>query len=259
MVQRERTVIQQCTFGYFDINKHLLFLAVTEQRRMRQKPTRFRTTVILFSMILCGAAYIAVNGLRGSAADRSIQAMQSESIEITNNSGDRSALRPVLINRPSGPPKLDSGTLDSSGQSVLVECSICHSTRTPNFDNRYTTDLKDFHKEVQVAHGNVTCLSCHHPDDYRSLRLADGTRVEFENVMQLCGQCHGQQLRDYQHGAHGGMSGYWDLSRGPQYKNNCVDCHLAHHPKFPLMQTDFKPRDRFLPGVGSKSEGDVNE
>ena len=85
-----------------------------------------------------------------------------------------------------------------------------------------------------------------HADDYDSLKLADGTRVEFTEVMTLCAQCHGQQMKDYEHGAHGGMNGYWDRSRGPQTKNNCVDCHNPHAPQFPKMQPTFKPRDRFL-------------
>jgi len=86
--------------------------------------------------------------------------------------------------------------------------------------------------------------------------LADGTLVEFEDVMQLCGQCHGPQLRDHERGIHGGMNGYWDLRRGSQYKNHCVDCHSPHHPKFPQMKTQFKPHDRFLSESGHKSRGE---
>ncbi len=50
--------------------------------------------------------------------------------------------------------------------------------------------------------------------DYDSLQLADGHRVEFTDVMTLCGQCHGPQMKDFNHGVHGGLNGYWDLSRG---------------------------------------------
>ncbi|MFT7633353.1 MAG: formate-dependent nitrite reductase cytochrome c552 subunit, partial [Mariniblastus sp.] len=78
----------------------------------------------------------------------------------------------------------------------------------------------------------------------------DGTKVEFTDVMTLCAQCHGPQMTDYEHGAHGGMNGHWDLNRGPQTKNNCVDCHQPHAPKFPKMQPTFKPRDRFLKQEG---------
>ena len=83
-----------------------------------------------------------------------------------------------------------------------------------------------------------------------ALRLADGTRLDFPDVMTLCAQCHGPQMTDYGHGAHGGMTGFWDKSRGPQEKLNCIDCHLPHTPQFPKMQPTFKPKDRFLSPEG---------
>ena len=139
---------------------------------------------------------------------------------------------------------------DVHGNAVTVSCSICHATRQPNPDNRSAADLDEFHKSMQVTHGNIGCLACHNSEDYDALKLADGTRVEFTDVMTLCAQCHGPQMRDYEHGVHGGMSGYWDLSRGPREKNNCVDCHNPHTPAFPRMQPVFKPRDRFLDAAG---------
>jgi hypothetical protein len=69
-------------------------------------------------------------------------------------------------------------------------------------------------------------------------------------VMDLCGQCHGPQARDYAHGAHGGMTGYWDLSRGPRERNNCIDCHDPHAPAFPKVRPVFAPKDRFPPHQG---------
>lgn len=152
----------------------------------------------------------------------------------------------VTIRRPSGPPRTATGKQDIHGNNITVACSTCHTTRPPNHKNRVAADLNEFHRGMKIAHGSVSCLSCHNPNDYDSLKLADGTRVEFSNVMKLCAQCHGPQMKDYEHGAHGGMSGYWDLSRGPRVKNNCIDCHNAHAPRFPKMQPKFKPRDRFL-------------
>lgn len=168
-------------------------------------------------------------------------------------------LHPVQINRPHGPPQLESGSVDSAGKSIMVQCAVCHVTRQPNFENRSAGDLQQFHRDLTVTHGSVSCLSCHNPEDYQSLRLADGTKVEYEEVIQLCGQCHGPQLRDYEKGVHGGMNGYWDLRLGPQFKNNCVDCHPPHHPKFPQMQTGFKPIDRFLPAEVEVPSGGSHE
>ncbi|MFG0316567.1 MAG: hypothetical protein ACF8XB_04785, partial [Planctomycetota bacterium JB042] len=125
-------------------------------------------------------------------------------------------------------------------------CSTCHATRPPDRTNARTEDLDEFHQGLVVRHGDGTCLACHDPTDYDRLRRADGRPVAFEDVMDLCGQCHGPQLRDWRHGAHGGMTGYWDLTRGPRTRNHCVDCHDPHAPAFPRMRPTFKPIDRFL-------------
>ncbi|MBI5610873.1 MAG: hypothetical protein HY902_18485 [Deltaproteobacteria bacterium] len=66
------------------------------------------------------------------------------------------------------------------------------------------------------------------------------------SVIELCSQCHGPQARDYQHGAHGGMTGYWDLRRGDRFRNVCVDCHNPHVPAYPQFAPVQRPRDRFL-------------
>lgn len=152
----------------------------------------------------------------------------------------------VTIHQPDGPPRIDIGLTSILGEKLNVACSTCHATREPNVVNRATKDLDEFHKGMGFSHGNLSCLACHNPKDYDTLHLADRTPLDFQQVMSLCSQCHGTQRRDYDHGAHGGMTGYWDLSRGPRVRNNCVDCHSPHQPKFPKMNPTFKPRDRFL-------------
>ena len=74
--------------------------------------------------------------------------------------------------------------------------------------------------------------------------LADGQAVPYTEVMTLCGQCHGPQTRDYAHGAHGGMNGYWDLRKGGRTRNTCINCHDPHAPAFPLVMPVLPPRDR---------------
>ena len=152
----------------------------------------------------------------------------------------------TTIRKPAGPPQVLTGLTDPHGNAVTVSCSTCHATRKPNLENKTVADMNEFHGSLKIAHGKVSCLSCHNGNDYDSLKLADGTRIEFTDVMSLCGQCHGPQMRDYEHNVHGGMNGYWDLTKGPRQKNNCVDCHNPHSPQFPKMQPTFKPRDRFL-------------
>lgn len=151
----------------------------------------------------------------------------------------------VSIRKPE-PPRIDTGLTDLHGNKVTVACSTCHATRKPNNENKSIDSMNEFHTQLKFSHGTVSCLSCHNPTDYDSLKLADGTQIAFSNVMALCAQCHGPQMIAYEHGAHGGMTGYWDLTRGPRVRNNCIDCHNPHSPQFPKMRPTFKPKDRFL-------------
>jgi cytochrome c553 len=167
------------------------------------------------------------------AADRETQA------------GER-RLFPVHIRPGPATPTIDLSVVQPDGSNVTASCSTCHANRPADTTNRLSQDLTEFHQTLSVQHGTTSCLSCHNQDNYDQLRLADGRAVEFPDVMQLCAQCHGPQMTDYLHGAHGGMAGYWDLTKGPQTRNNCVDCHHPHQPAFPSMQPTFKPIDRFL-------------
>ncbi len=152
---------------------------------------------------------------------------------------------PVVVRKPAGPPRIELIGTDPQGRTGSVACSTCHSVRKPNRDNKTATTLDEFHQGMTFNHGTIACYSCHNPDDSDALRLADGTSVSYENVMTLCSQCHSSQADSFAHGAHGGMNGHWDLSRGPQAKNNCIDCHDPHSPNYPKMIVGFKPKDRF--------------
>lgn len=150
------------------------------------------------------------------------------------------------IHTPLAPPAVDTGELDAHGRPVLANCTTCHATRTPNARTVRGDHLTEFHLGLTMQHGELTCLSCHNRDNYEQLRRADGRPLDFPMVMQLCAQCHGPQYRDYQHGAHGGMNGYWDLTRGPRYRNNCIDCHNPHAPQYPRVRPVLSPKDRFM-------------
>lgn len=162
------------------------------------------------------------------------------------STGIKNGRFPVRFRQPAGGPRVELAISTADGRAVTAACGTCHATRPPDIANRRGEDLDEFHQGLVFAHGKLTCLSCHNRADYDSLKLADGSPVAFSEVMTLCAQCHGPQMRDYLHGSHGGMTGHWDLSRGPRTRNNCVDCHDPHAPQFPQMQPTFKPRDRFL-------------
>jgi cytochrome c553 len=160
-------------------------------------------------------------------------------------------LFPVTIRQTAGTPKVNTGLTNYYGQPVLAACSSCHATTKPNIETHSSAELDQFHQGLKYAHGNLACLSCHNAKNYDTLQLATGKPVEFENVMTLCAQCHGTAMRDYERGSHGGMNGYWDLTKGPRTRNNCVNCHDPHSPKYPQAMPVFAPRDRLaIPAKG---------
>jgi hypothetical protein len=194
--------------------------------------TRFIPFALL-GVVLCGAgaAYVSTRGERrptGAAAPQTPEARYA-----------------VVIRKPAGPPVFHVGTKDANGKSVTMACAECHKTRQPNAENRLGRPMAFFHQDLKGAHGNLSCVACHNPSDGNAtLRFADGTALPYTEVMQLCGQCHGPQYRDYQHGAHGGMTGYWDLSKGGRTRANCIDCHTPHAPKYQPVQPAKGPNDR---------------
>lgn len=147
---------------------------------------------------------------------------------------------PVLRGLPIGPP-------DLHGDPTVTPCTTCHDGDAGRPLPADAGGLAGPHVGLRLVHGTLTCGACHHPTQRESLRLADGRELALSDARTLCSQCHGPQARDYAHGAHGGMRGYWDLERGPRVRNHCVSCHDPHAPAFGSFQPAPGPRDRFLP------------
>lgn len=164
-----------------------------------------------------------------------------------------SAGHPVTVRQPRTLGAVDTELVDVNGTPIGIGCSTCHAAGSAPALSSRAGAPEVFHTGVRVAHGELTCESCHAPEDRTKLRLADGRSRDFAEVVSLCGQCHGPQRRDYEHGAHGGMSGYWDLTRGPRARNSCVACHAAHAPSIPRVQPAPPPRDRFLSPAAPRS------
>ena len=61
------------------------------------------------------------------------------------------------------------------------------------------------------------------------LHLTSGAPVPFTESYRLCGQCHGDKLRDWRVGVHGKRVGRWD---GEKTYFLCVNCHNPHTPRF---------------------------
>lgn len=156
---------------------------------------------------------------------------------------------PVRVELPADLGEVDSGLRDVNGHPIGVACASCHESHAEAPFAQRVEELKDFHTDLKFAHGDQRCFACHAPEDRSLLRLADDRRIELAEVQTLCSQCHGPQARDWRRGSHGGMRGYWDLSRGPRVRASCVSCHDAHAPAWPQVQPVFKPKDRFLSDV----------
>ncbi len=150
---------------------------------------------------------------------------------------------------------MNTAARDAEGKPVRVRCATCHLLQPPQPRNEMATQLAGFHKGVKLVHGGLTCRTCHDPPRYETFRLGSGAAVPYRQVMQLCGQCHSRQRRDYDLGLHGGMAGYWDLDAGPRDRNHCLDCHNPHQPRVPRVIPVPRSRYHEVP-PGERGGGD---
>lgn len=202
-----------------------------------------RATKAIIALSLVVGAYITGAWFLWSGHSPSPQPTPTlETAEVKGSASSAHNLYPVTTRHPDVPRVLTGKNLPD-GTPESVACGTCHATKPPNIATDSGDQLDEFHVGLKFAHGTLNCLSCHNADDYDSLRLADGRPVTFPNTMTLCAQCHGPQHRDYQNGSHGGMTGFWDRTKGPRQRNHCIDCHDPHAPAYPQMLPVFKPKD----------------
>lgn len=154
----------------------------------------------------------------------------------------------VLIHQPESLESLRSEMTDANGEPVRIRCESCHSIEgVAQEAPERAENAGGPHVGLSVDHGERRCVACHDPAAPHRLRLASGESLPMTEAFQLCQQCHGPQTRDYLHGSHGGVQGAWDVSRGDQTRNHCVDCHDPHQPAFPRFAPMPPPHDRFPP------------
>jgi len=169
---------------------------------------------------------------------------------------DDAVEHPVSIHTPPGLGLADIEATDVRGRPLGVPCATCHGPNPAQSWQARDDAPQDMHANVELVHGPLTCDSCHESTDRTRLHLADGSTTDIQGAMTLCAQCHGIQYREYQHGAHGGMNGHWDLRRGARDRNNCVDCHAPHNPVYGGMMPTLPPRDRYLEAEPEHEESD---
>lgn len=118
----------------------------------------------------------------------------------------------------------------------IFPCMNCHEGLDRNKKKRA---LKEMHQGIKVEHhGERWCYDCHDEKNMDRLKLADGHLVKFEESYKLCGQCHGNILKDWKLGIHGKRTGSWN---GEKQYLLCVHCHDPHNPKFKSMKPDPVP------------------
>ena len=123
------------------------------------------------------------------------------------------------------------------------DCYGCHEKNKPpviRFDANQKIIIPKEHANIVMGHGshdrNNLCFNCHNEQNLTTLQSRDGHEVKFDNIPALCGSCHGPTLRDWEAGAHGRTSGFWDRRQGEMSRLVCANCHNPHSPKIPSRQ-----------------------
>jgi len=123
------------------------------------------------------------------------------------------------------------------------DCYGCHEKNKPppiRYDEAHKIIVPKEHSDIVMGHGNHDrnnlCYNCHNEQNLVTLQVRDGREVTFDNIPPLCGSCHGPTLRDWEAGAHGRTSGYWNRSLGDIRRLSCANCHNPHAPRIPTRE-----------------------
>jgi hypothetical protein len=155
---------------------------------------------------------------------------------------------PVAQIPPVNPSFLDTTAWRKSYSDLVREkadlsdfdCYTCHDKKNPpplRFDKNQVLVVPEEHAEVKMGHGshnrNNLCYNCHNEGNLLTFSTRSGTAIKFADSPQLCGSCHGPNLRDWEAGVHGRMNGYWNRKLGEARRLDCVNCHNPHAPRIP--------------------------
>ena len=123
------------------------------------------------------------------------------------------------------------------------DCYGCHEKAKPppiRYDANHKIVVPQEHSDIVMGHGshdrNNLCYNCHNEQNLVTLQIRDGRQVSFDNIPPLCGSCHGPTYRDWENGAHGRTSGYWNRSLGDIQRLSCANCHNPHAPRIPTRE-----------------------
>jgi hypothetical protein len=200
-----------------------------------------RTTVVLAGLAVAGASWLFAADPHPHYAPKGAITNELASIQLPTVAKPKPA-------QPTPGPAEDSHLdkmpvrategLDLTRMSWSYDCMECHKLLPAKW-----TDLQRVeHRNITLNHGaNRFCINCHHASDRTAFNDYDGSIIPRENVVQLCGRCHGPTYRDWTAGVHGRKNGYWLKSKGPQTRLRCIQCHDPHSPKFKPIKPQAPP------------------
>lgn len=120
------------------------------------------------------------------------------------------------------------------------DCYACHEKgKAPilRYDTNQNLIIPKEHGNIVMHHGsherNNNCFNCHDELNLELLQTRDKRELKLSDSTPLCGSCHGPTYRDWEAGVHGRTSGFWDRGQGAYDREDCVNCHNPHSPKFP--------------------------
>ena len=156
----------------------------------------------------------------------------SSNLEKLSKSSDTTGIR-------AGGKSIDDAVTQPPFSPDIFPCTYCHGDLKPNPVRR---DLVEMHDSISGIFNhdkdNRWCLDCHDMNNRDFLKLASGKLLDFKESYKLCGQCHGDKLRDWKVGVHGKRMGNWD---GKKTYLLCVNCHNPHSPKFNQLTPEPPP------------------
>ena len=112
-------------------------------------------------------------------------------------------------------------------------CSQCHNEPLPVLVARQKQSKEPLsHWQIEMKHAPesvMSCQTCHGNGNMDDLSMLNGKPASYDTPYAVCGQCHGQQVKDWAGGAHGKRLGGW---APPRAVETCTGCHNPHAPGF---------------------------
>ena len=110
-------------------------------------------------------------------------------------------------------------------QEKEQSCKSCHENHSQ--EEMRGENHPRAHWHIQLEHGQMmNCLSCHNKDRVWEFHSGEET-VTANLAPRTCFQCHFQEEKDWQLGAHGKRVNGWAYERAVY---SCVSCHDPHRP-----------------------------